>query len=134
MPKAPRLCPGDEGHCTNLITHGSRCADCAPTAWFGAPRSQSSKITSTRAWRKLRADVLQRDNYQCQIRHPYVCTGHADRVDHIHNTAAGGAPLDPDNCQAACEPCNRDKAKTEAAAARRQRRPDPRTRHPGHLW
>lgn len=122
MPKAPRLCPGDDGHCTNLITTERRCEDCEqPQHWRG-PRTTSSTITGTRAWRRLRAQVLKRDNHQCQVRITGICTGRADCVHHIKNTAAGGAPYDPTNCAAACTPCNQAEAYRESATARAQRR------------
>lgn len=133
MPKAPRICPGDDGHCTNLITHGAYCPDHTRRPWQGK-RTRSSAVTNTAAWKQLRRKVLQRDQHQCQVRGPY-CTGHATQVDHIINTAAGGPELDPNNCQAICSPCNARKASAEGAAARRAN-PKPSTyrqpeRHPG---
>ncbi|WP_082966820.1 HNH endonuclease [Mycobacterium sp. 852002-51163_SCH5372311] len=133
MPRAPRLCPGNNSTCTNLIDPGQKyCDDCQPQHWRG-PRTASSKVTSTRAWKRLRRQVLERDRYQCQTRGPY-CTGHATQVDHIINTAAGGPPLDPNNCQAICQPCNTRKASAEGAAARAQRKAQrPTPLHPGIL-
>jgi 5-methylcytosine-specific restriction enzyme A len=69
----------------------------------------------------LRIEVLERDGYQCQAREP-GCTGYASQVDHIVNTAAGGAELDPANCQATCSPCNARKGQRESTAARRRGR------------
>jgi 5-methylcytosine-specific restriction protein A len=130
MPKAPRICPGDDGACTSLITHGAYCPDCTPKPWAGK-RTTSSALTNTAAWKRLRRDVLERDNYQCQLRGP-ACTHHATQVDHISNTAAGGAPLDPTNCASACAPCNARKASAEGAAARRHKRTQrPTPLHPG---
>lgn len=59
---------------------------------------------STRAWRKVRAMVLQRDNYTCRIRLPRVCTGVADCVHHTLGRAVTGD--DPAYLVAACTPCN----------------------------
>lgn len=133
MPKAPRLCPGDDGHCTNLIRHANYCDDCTPKPWAG-PRTRSSTISGTRAWRHLRRQVLDRDDHQCQIRHQDTCIGHATQVDHIISTAAGGPEMDPTNAQAACAPCNAWKATQEGAASRARRRAQPpATTHPGIL-
>jgi len=130
MPKAPRLCSGDAGHCLNLIRHGTHCSECTPRPWRG-PRTRSSTVTSTGAWKQLRRKVLDRDNHRCQVRGPN-CTGHATQVDHIINVAAGGAELDPSNTQAVCSPCNLTKASAEGAAARRHKRTQrPTPLHPG---
>lgn len=68
---------------------------------------------STSAWRKVRALVLRRDGYLCQLRVPGVCTvaaplrgGHAH---HIHGRAGGcaGCAADlPSHIVAACAACN----------------------------
>lgn len=131
MPKAPRACAGGDYICGALIYGTARyCDEHQPKAWRG-PRTRSSTITSTAAWKALRRSVLQRDNYQCQIRGPH-CTNYADQVDHITNVAAGGAPFDPDNAQSACSACNTRKASAEGAAARRSRQPQ-KPLHPGLL-
>lgn len=132
MPRAPRRCPGDHGNCPHLIRNTRYCPE-HTTSWAG-PRTRSSTITSTSAWKRLRLQVLQRDGYQCQLRYTDVCTGHATQVDHIVNTASGGAELDPTNCAAACQPCNARKAANESAAARARRRAQRTTPlHPGLL-
>lgn len=57
---------------------------------------------STRAWRKLRAFVLARDGWVCQ-----VCGGPADTVGHRLPLALGGQLLPPaDQLRAECGPCN----------------------------
>lgn len=100
--------------------------------WSG-PRTQSSKVTSTYAWKKLRLEVLRRDRYQCQTRGPR-CIGHADQVDHVHNTGSGGAPIDADNAKAICVECHKDKTDREKRAARTYRtNKRPPERHPGLL-
>lgn len=58
---------------------------------------------STPAWRKIRAYVLARDKYQCQLRTD-VCTTTATQVHHTHGRAATGD--DPQYLCAACQPCN----------------------------
>lgn len=56
---------------------------------------------------RTRADVLRRDNYECQIRGP-GCTRRATEVDHIRPKSAGGQAV-PANLRAACRTCNRYK-------------------------
>lgn len=60
------------------------------------------------AWQAIRADVLERDAYECQIRGD-ECTGRATEVDHIVPSSNGGAFYDPANLRAACEKCNRSR-------------------------
>lgn len=56
-------------------------------------------------WPTVRKAILERDNYQCQIRSP-KCTGTANVVDHIIPVLKGGAWYDPANLRAACAKCN----------------------------
>lgn len=56
-------------------------------------------------WRKIRAQVLERDGGLCQIRGPR-CTGTATAVDHIIPVQAGGPWFDPANLRGACVNCN----------------------------
>jgi len=95
-------------------------------------RTQSSQLARTAAWRKLRGQVLKSDRYRCQIKEA-GCTGEATQVDHIINVGAGGAPLDPKNCQAVCATCNGRKAQREATKARNAWKRQPE-RHPGLKW
>lgn len=59
---------------------------------------------------KVRAGVLRRDNWECQIRMP-GCLGTANEVDHIVAKVFGGRGT-ADNLQAACRPCNRRKGES----------------------
>lgn len=75
-------------------------------------RSRNARYTrgwagsgSTTRWRQVRALVLARDGYQCQIKGPR-CTGVADTVDHIVALKDGGAMYDPAGLRAACLRCN----------------------------
>lgn len=78
-------------------------------------------------WPKTREQVLERDNHLCQINGPR-CTQHANDADHIIPPNEGGAPFDPDNARAACEPCNRGRGQQRTAAMaklNRQTNPEP---------
>ena len=77
--------------------------------------SRAWRNVSSHRWEKVRRYVLQRDHHECQIRYP-GCAEHATQVDHIHTLADGGDPYDPNNCRAACAPCNQ---------RRNRRRPAP---------
>ncbi len=69
------------------------------------------------SWRKLRDQVMRRDNGLCQ---PCLKAGHvtvAQAVDHIVAKSAGGTD-DPANLQAICEACHKAKTAVEAAKGR----------------
>ncbi|GLE59550.1 hypothetical protein NJBCHELONAE_48630 [Mycobacteroides chelonae] len=74
----------------------------------------------SRAWRRVRTKVLERDSHHCQLNYP-GCTGRATQVDHKTNLAALGIPrndpraLNPDDCQAVCEWCHTEKTRRERA-------------------
>ncbi len=55
-------------------------------------------------WSKVRAQILARDGYRCQVQGP-TCTGVGTSVDHIVPLSRGGARLDPGNLRAACSGC-----------------------------
>lgn len=65
--------------------------------------------------KRLRFEVLRRDNYTCRY-----CGAKAPdvpmRVDHVVPVALGGSD-DPSNLVAACEPCNTGKSSIPADAA-----------------
>lgn len=58
---------------------------------------------STRAWRKIRARVLARDQRSCRLRLP-GCTATATQVHHTHGVKATGH--DERYLVAVCQPCN----------------------------
>jgi len=58
---------------------------------------------STAGWRRLRAAVLARDGYRCQIK-AEGCLKLATCVDHI--VPKGKGIEHPSNLRAACQPCN----------------------------
>lgn len=59
---------------------------------------------STRAHRRARAIVLERDGYVCQVRDPRVCTHRA--TDAHHTLGRGQTGDDPEYMIAACHQCN----------------------------
>lgn len=59
---------------------------------------------STRAWRRLRAQILARDGYACQVRLPGVCTHRATCAHHVLGRAVTGDA--PEFLVAACSACN----------------------------
>lgn len=80
-------------------------------------------LYTSKAWRDLRARILERDGHQCQVRLP-VCTGWATQVDHLVPYA-----VDPDlalvasNLRACCPECNRHLGgKLGASRSRRKSR------------
>lgn len=58
---------------------------------------------STRAWRKVRTQVLERDAHRCQLRLP-GCTTLATQVHHLTAREASGD--NPAALVAACRSCN----------------------------
>jgi len=56
-------------------------------------------------WQRIRKQILNRDNYTCQIQTP-GCTLKATAVDHIIPISKGGPPYDPQNLRACCQHCN----------------------------
>lgn len=77
-------------------------------------RAEHRQIVGAK-WRRVRAHVLARDNYTCQIRGPR-CTHAATHVDHIVRRRDGGAVLDPANLRASCAACNVGRAVHEPDA------------------
>ena len=51
MPRAPRRCPGDNYQCPNLIRGSAKYCPAHSKSWTG-PRTASSKVTRTTAWRR----------------------------------------------------------------------------------
>ncbi len=64
---------------------------------------------STRAWRKVRGEVLERDNYVC-----FYCGGKATTADHLLPVSRGGTDS-KENLVAACSDCNGRKGELTAA-------------------
>lgn len=69
-------------------------------------------------WKKVRRQVLERDNHLCQIGSA-GCTRNATEVDHVLPVSMGGAWYDSDNLRASCRWCNLQRnRKTTAAPSR----------------
>jgi 5-methylcytosine-specific restriction endonuclease McrA len=86
----------------------SRCDEC--TTEHERRRGSSVARGYDHEYRKVRAEVLERDGWMC-----HWCGEPANTVDHVVPLAQGGARLDEDNLVAACRSCNSGRA----AAARR---------------
>lgn len=87
---APTICtqPG----CPHIVPTGNRC-----------PEHQAAghdRHGSTRRWRRLRAEILERDRDTCTY-----CGRPATHADHVTPRAAGG-PDHPANLVASCQACN----------------------------
>lgn len=111
--RAPKHCA--EPDCYNL-TRSTRCDEHTRSGWSRTPRTASSTRTGTRAWRRRRAEVLNRDGHQCVIRGPR-CTIHATEVDHVIPCHLGGGDSMA-NLQSACHNCHQHRTTTQAGAAR----------------
>jgi 5-methylcytosine-specific restriction protein A len=105
MPRAPKHCGKHD--CLNLVVAVPYCPEHRRTA--------SSKATSQRRWKeKVVPAILLRDNHLCQLRYQGICTGVATTADKIIPAAQR-----PDlvyvesNLQAACQPCNQHKGRTD---------------------
>ena len=108
--------------CPNLVKSRSQQGYCDAhaserTGW--SKRQQVKGNTTERgyghAWRKLRAQVLERDGYLCQACKAKGRITPATDVDHIVNKASGGTD-DIGNLQALCKPCHKAKTQAESAA------------------
>nr|WP_220099000.1 HNH endonuclease [Mycobacteroides abscessus] len=109
MPRAAKHCgyPG----CTTLVRGATYCAQ--HIGWKTSARTASTDVVTTWQWHQMRGHILTRDHRQCQIRTPGICTGRATVVDKkIPASARPDLALDPENLQAACQPCNDHKART----------------------
>lgn len=70
----------------------------------------SRKVTRTKRWKALRAEILERDGYQCR------CCGARGRleVDHIKPVRTHSElSYDPGNLQALCPSCHTRKTRIE---------------------
>jgi 5-methylcytosine-specific restriction endonuclease McrA len=73
-----------------------------------APLLMARKPQYAGPWRRIRREVLQRDNNQCQIKGE-GCTQIAQQVDHILPVSMGGDWFEKDNLRASCARCNNNR-------------------------
>ncbi len=92
-------------------------------------QTASAQFVHTHEWRKLRLQILKRDNHQCQIKAP-GCTGAANIVDKILAISEGGNPRDPRNPRAVCHNCHNVETQKQAKRGRNSWKRTPE-RHPG---
>ncbi|MGW4718866.1 HNH endonuclease [Nocardia sp. NPDC004260] len=112
MPRAPRKCP--KPGCENRITNSTYCEDHTQHGWVNGGRTR----TTTPEHREFRRDVLQRDDYTCQLCGHRDPTGKTVQADEIIPVSRGGTPTLA-NGQCLCIPCHKGKTQTESAAGRR---------------
>jgi 5-methylcytosine-specific restriction endonuclease McrA len=84
------------------------CAEPGCTALSPLPRcpAHTARNGSTRRWRKVRVQVLERDGHRCRY-----CGASANTVDHVTPLIVGGSDHDT-NLVAACDHCNKTKGAT----------------------
>jgi len=104
---APRPCPK---HPKVLLKRGEQCPHCPKHGWNHTQNERERGYGWT--WRKIRKQILARDNYLCQ---PCLRAGRltpAKEVDHIIPKAKGGKD-DNDNLQSICVACHKEKTARE---------------------
>lgn len=111
MPRAPKIC--NEKGCTALVyEQGKRKCDEHYVPWQG--KAFDKRRADTDAHRRMKARILGRAGYQCQIRRMDRCTQIATQVDRVDNAR----DYSDDNCRAACTPCHQWHTSMEGHAAR----------------
>jgi 5-methylcytosine-specific restriction enzyme A len=107
QPNKPCCYPGCTSYAIRTKASSSRCEKHQPKAW--ADKTESSHARGYgHKWQKLRASILVRDDYLCQICKERSAT----EVDHIVSKALGGSNSD-DNLQAVCGYCHKKKTASE---------------------
>lgn len=64
------------------------------------------KRGGSRAWRRKRARILERDNHRCQLAYPGYCLGHATTAHHTQPWDGDPTTAPDHTLIAACQPCN----------------------------
>lgn len=78
----------------------------------------SARVIRTERWKRVRVEVLKRDNWQC-----VQCGARGQlEVDHIIPVRDGGSEYDPANLQTLCKQCHAVKTRSEVFGGRK---PDP---------
>lgn len=112
--------------CTALHRNSNSYCDEHQSELIGWARSQLKKGNTTKrgygaAWRCIRSYVLQRDKYLCAPCSDLGRVTEATEVDHRVPIAEGGTD-EPENLQAICRECHKQKTQAESKRARAQRR------------
>lgn len=110
----PRACtsPG----CPAYVTKRGRCDKHQPKAW--AKQGSGSSRGYGWKWSALRRQVLERDDYLCQVCLNAKRISKANEVDHIIPKASGGRDT-VGNLRAICKSCHSVKSLREAKKGRR---------------
>ncbi|MBW5800075.1 HNH endonuclease [Halomonas elongata] len=118
MPRRPAS-PCRARLCCNLTRE--RHGYCEEHADLAKPwvRGRGGRGRGGRPWRRLRRQVLERDQYLCQRCRRAGQAAEASEVDHIVPTAEGG-PTAGHNLEALCSPCHKAKTLEEARRARQR--------------
>lgn len=82
-------------------------------------RGRAGRGRGGRPWRRVRRQVLERDQYLCQRCRRDGKAVEANEVDHIVPEAEGGTTT-AHNLEAICGPCHKAKTLEEAARARQR--------------
>ncbi|WP_417315679.1 HNH endonuclease [Cycloclasticus pugetii] len=82
-------------------------------------RGRAGRGRGGRPWRRLRDQVLNRDQHLCQPCKRQAKVSPASQVDHIIPESEGG-PTVPSNLEAICTPCHDAKTQREAIRANHQ--------------
>jgi len=91
-----------------IPTARSRCERCQATVDAMKPpriRATSTERGYNYAWRKIRLQILDRDNWRCHYCGKNV-TGSDATVDHLQPLSKFGATTDPSLLVTACRSCN----------------------------
>lgn len=106
---APKVCA--HAGCMAIASSGSRCDKhiSEATSWGAWQNGRTSSQRGYGAmWRKIRADVMVRDNYLCQTCKRAKTITAANAVDHIKPKSQGGTD-NMNNLEAICNDCHKTK-------------------------
>lgn len=114
--KPPRPCrvPG----CANKTTHANGYCDDHQDRhqpWTKKQSNQSGR--GGRPWRRLRQQIMMRDQGLCQACLRKGVVTPAQEVDHIKPIAEGGRDIES-NLEAICKPCHKVKTQAESQRAK----------------
>ena len=112
--RPPRICRAPA--CRKGTTHKSGyCEEHQANQKSWSNRKGSGR--GGRPWRRLREQVMNRDNWVCQVCLENGRVTPATQVDHIIPKSRGGSDS-PSNLRAICGPCHKVKTAQESAEAR----------------